>query len=50
VSESAITNVCKVKNILREYLELPLEKEYKDLLSHALELLDETEEILAKSQ
>jgi len=44
----ALKNVCKVKEILKEYIEHPAKLSGFEKLITALMLLDKTEEILAK--
>jgi hypothetical protein len=43
----ALKNVCKVKEILREYIDHPVQAAFEKLMT-AFVLLDKTEEILAK--
>jgi hypothetical protein len=47
-SNEALKNLSKVKHILKEFIGLPLTLEYRAGLGEVLDLLDTTEEILAK--
>ncbi len=44
----ALKNVCKVKEILKECSEWPCDASLHNLIIDAFELIDKTEEILAK--